>query len=189
MAILSKKEPSLKFLDTVGRFSVLNDTVFLPKLTAFKNLSGLKEAEEKLSLLSTIAFSEKTIITHGTIHKREYLFFYSNKGYFDSNRVFNNKLDSLSFFSYEGLRLAVLLARELKPMLEIRQDIKKFFNHSELKDKKPRMALVFEADQMEMNTTIMGYHINDIFEETEVVFFLGENFIDIQQKKGTMLLC
>lgn len=189
MKTVSKKASGLSFIETVGGFSVLSDTVFLPKLTAFTELASLKEAEDNIKLLGNVAFSGKSILTHGTIHGREYLFFHSPNGLFDSNRIYDNKLDSLSFFSYEGFRLVVLLAREINPMFKIKGDIENFFNSPQLQDKKPRLILIFESEKIRMNREILWGHLSNIFTEAEVAFFLGEDILDIKQKEGTMLLC
>jgi len=179
----------MTFSDVIGDFSVLSNIVFLPKIKAFERLKSLASAEEKLAVLSPLVFGGKSIITHGTIYNREYLFYYSSKGYFDSNRILDDKLDSLSFFAHDGLRLVVLLARELPSMLETREDISQFFKNDKFIDSKPKVALIFEAEKMEMGRTTMSFHLNDIFDETEIVFFLGENIRDIKHKKGSLLLC
>lgn len=189
MTVKSQNNQLLSFKDAIGSFSVLHDTVFLPKITAFTKLASLKEAEEKLALLSTVAFYGKTILTHGTIYNREYLFFYSNNGRFESTRILNNKLDSLSFFAHDGFRLVVLLARELNPMIKTRPNIRKFFAKGPAKDKKPRMAVIFESEKIKKNLVVASYDIFDTFVGVEVVFFLGDGIREIQKKEGSLLLC
>jgi len=189
MEVKSKNKTDLFFTDAIGTFSVLNDTVFLPKISAFNKLSSLKEAEEKLAVLSTVAFYGKTLLTHGTIYNREYLFFYSHSGNFESSRILNNKIDSLSFFSHQGFRLIVLLARELQPMLRSKSSIKTFFNKDHMKDRKPRMAVIFESEKLKKGITAASFDVNDVFDETEVVFFLGEDIREVRNKEGTLLLC
>jgi len=185
----NKSNTQLSFSDAIGNFSVLHDTVFLPKITAFCKLASLKEAEDKLAILSAVAFYGKTILTHGTIYNREYLFFYSNSGKFESSRVLDNKIDSLSFFSHEGFQLVVLLARELNSMLESKKDIKSFFSRGEMKKRKPRMAVIFESEKITKSLIISYFDITDVFIDTEVVFFLGEDIREIKNKEGSLLLC
>jgi len=180
---------TLKFSDVIGNFSVLNSVVFLPKLDAFCNLASLKEAEDKLGALSTVAFYNKSIITHGTIYKREYLFFYSNNGYFDSNRVFEDKLDNLSFFSHDGMRLIVFLGREIVELLKSKEDIIRFFKMQEMQENNPRIILILESETLNKNKSLLSYNIFKIFDKLEVIIYLGKDVREIEKKEGTMLLC
>jgi len=190
MEMLKNNNEVLTFLDVVGDGSVMREIIFLPKIKAFETLKSLKQAKDKLSVLSTMVFDGKSVITHGTIFGREYLLYYSNKGHFESNRILDKKLDSLSFFSYDGMRLVVLLGRELPYMLKMKDDILSFFREDELSGKEPRVVLIFESEKIKMSRTVMSFHLYDTFEKSEVIFFLGEEIQDIQKKsEGSFLLC
>lgn len=189
MKTLNTSEVQLDFFKTVGKFSVLSDIILLPKIKAFSKLESLAEAETHMQMLSNLAFGGKCIITHGTIYGREYLFFYSSTGYFDSNRILNNKLDSLSFFTYQGLKLIVLFERELSSLYETKHDILKFFNTTRIKDSKPRLILVFESDKIKESLNATSFRLFDIFEESEAIIFLGEDLKEFKTKKGHHKLC
>ena len=113
--ILENKN-KLSFVDTLGDFSVLGEIVFIPKLDTFYNLSSLKDAENKIAILSVVVFCNKPVLTHGDINGREYLFFYSVNGNFSSFRIVDDKMENLSFLSHDGFCLVILLEIELKTM-------------------------------------------------------------------------
>lgn len=189
MTVESQNRTNISFSDVIGKFSVLHDTVFLPKITAFSKLASLPEAEEKLTILSNVAFSGKTVLTHGTIFNREYIFFYSTGGRFAYTRILNDKLDNLTFFAQDGFRLIVFLARELDSMIKAKANIQNFFNKVDVKKRKPKIAVIFESEIIKDKLGITAYDIFDVLDEVEVIFFLGDELQKIEKKDRALLLC
>ena len=63
---------NLTFADLVGDLEVFDSLVLLPKNEGLTGLKSLKEAKERLEILSKTVMNGNSILTHGSIFKREY---------------------------------------------------------------------------------------------------------------------
>jgi len=178
----------LTFGDVMGGYDTLRNIAFMPKQHGLSNLVGLGEAETRLNILSNVLLEGKSVLTHGSIDNREYLLYYSSNGDFDAKRVYRDRLDQLSFFTYRDFSFVSFLGREIDLVFKHLKMFKITSTKRESSGFAPKIAVVFEA-QSAKSTLFAINTMYKAFPTLESVILLDKDFQQIDKKKGSMILC
>ena len=179
----------LLFTDLIGNLQVMDDLVFMPRLKSMRRLKSLGEAKKRMGILSSSVLSGKSVITHGDIFGREYLFFYGDDGVYDHRRVYTNKIDKLHFMSYVNAKIGVFLSREIPALVQTEKDVRSMLETEEGKKASPRVLVILEGHRFKRGVKPVARRLFRIFDELEAVLFIGPHFFELEKKERAMLLC
>jgi len=184
------KENLLSLSDIVGNFEVLDFVSILPPTKEVGFFKSLVEAKKKIMTLSSTMLNNTSILTYGFVKNRPYIFFYSSEDdIFDHKRVFNNGIEQITLFNYLSVNFVCFFARELPSLYKVSSNVKNMLFEQASEDMLPRIAVIFEAENIVSDMDDVTSNIFSIFKKVDTIIYVGKNIRMLEKKKGSMILC